>query len=371
MATRILYVITKANWGGAQRYVYDLATAAKERGYEASVAYGEPGLLVERLNAVGIRTMHVPALGRDIRPWKDFVAYQTLKSLFKKENPDVVHLNSSKAGYVGTRAARAVGIRKIIFTAHGWAFTESRNAFVRKVLELLQKKTALLSTDVIAVSEFIKSQTTGWNLPPNRIKVIRHGVREQSFLSKEDARNALAKIDSSLATVQNDLWVGTIAELHKNKGLDIGVLGWERVSFPNAQWIIMGGGEEKEKLLGLAKDSKTIHLLGFVPEAASHLKAFDLFLLPSRTEALGYVILEAGMAGVPVLASNVGGIPEATGYPIDGLFETENVDSLEEMLYAMLRNPEDLKETGKRLAQHVRTSFSFSRMIGDTFDLYR
>lgn len=371
MATRILYVITKANWGGAQRYVYDLAHAAKERGYDVAVAYGEFGSLVERLREIGIRTIFVPGLGRNIRPWKDLSAYRALRRLFKKENPDVVHLNSSKAGYLGALAARVVGIRRVIFTAHGWAFTEPRNAAARRFLKWLQYQTALLSTKVIAVSEYVLHAADGWKLPHGRITLIRLGIREPSYLSREAARAALSKIDRSLENSKNDLWVGTIAELHRNKGIDTGIDGWQRDALPNAQWIVMGGGEEKATLTQLAKSSDTIHLLDFVPDAARYLKAFDLFLLPSRTEALGYVVLEAGMAGVPVLASNVGGIPEATGYSADELFEPGNSDSLQHMLHAHLQDPKNLKETGERLSQHVRTVFSFDRMVRETFELYR
>lgn len=370
--TKILYVITKANWGGAQRYVYDLATATKERGYDVAVAYGEPGLLVQQLEQAEIKAIAMPELGRDVRFGKDIGAYRALVSLFKKENPDVVHLNSSKAGFLGARAARFVGIKKIIFTAHGWAFTEPRNFVSRKILEWMQKKTALWATQIIAVSEFIKTQTTKWKLPEGRIQVIRHGIREQFFLSKEDARNALIKISPSLAASSNDMWVGTIAELHKNKGIDIGIEGWKRASLPNAQWIILGGGEEKENLVKLASDCKTAHLLGFMPNASQYLKAFDLFLLPSRTEALGYVILEAGMAGVPVLTSGVGGIPEAVGpeYPAMGYFKSEDSDSLAKMLNLILRDRDNLKNVGENLSVYVQKEFPFEQMISQTFALY-
>ncbi len=372
MATKILYVITKANWGGAQRYVYDLATTAKDRGFDVAVAYGEEGLLVDGLKKAEIRTISVPELGRDVRFGKDIAAYRALKSLFEKENPDVVHLNSSKAGFLGARAARSVGVNKIIFTAHGWAFTEPRNYLSRKVLELMQKKTALWATRVIAVSEFIKSQTEKWKLPEERIQVIRHGIREQSFLSKEDARKILTKIDPSLAESKDDVWVGTIAELHKNKGIDIGIEGWKKSSLQNVQWIILGGGEEKEKLIKLASGCKTAHLLGFVPNAAQYLKAFDLFLLPSRTEALGYVILEAGMAGVPVLTSGVGGIGEVVGpeYPAVGYFKSCDANSLSEKLEAILKNKDAMKNLGEILSAHVTKTFSFNKTIEQTFALY-
>jgi glycosyltransferase involved in cell wall biosynthesis len=375
MATRILYVITKANWGGAQRYVYDLATAAEDAGYEVMVAYGEPGLLTERLKERGIRTITLPTLGRDIRPWKDLIAYQALKALFKKERPDIVHLNSSKAGFIGARAARAVGIKKIIFTAHGWAFTEpTRSAVSRHILKWLQYQTVLLSTKVIAVSEYVLHAADRWKLPPGRIELIRLGIRQPSYLSREVAREALIKIDPSLAEVKDEIWIGTIAELHKNKGIDIGIGGWKKAALGNIAWIVMGGGEEKRKLLSLAQGISTIHLLDFVPNAAQYLKAFDLFLLPSRTEALAYVILEAGLAGVPVITNGVGGTGEAVPpeyTPAMAFFEPENPDSLAKMLSLVIQDRQNLERVGQNLTAYVQKKFSFEKMISETLSLYK
>src|SRR5690348_6940862 len=108
---KILYVITKSNWGGAQRYVFDLATHLPA-GYEPVVALGGTGgagagtgLLAEKLKAAGIRVVYVQAFMRDISVTKDLGALAELTRLFKKERPDAVHLNSSKAGGVGALAA--------------------------------------------------------------------------------------------------------------------------------------------------------------------------------------------------------------------------------------------------------------------------
>jgi glycosyltransferase involved in cell wall biosynthesis len=370
---KVLYVITKANWGGAQKYVFDLATAAKERGYDVAVVYGEEGLLVARLATAGIRTIQVPALKRDVSGFGELRALFALTRLFKKEHPDVVHLNSSKAGFTGARAARSAKVPNIIFTAHGWAFTEPRRPHIQEVFKLLQKQTALQVDTVIAVSDYVAAAAREWNLPANKLKTIRLGIREPEYLSKELARAALITLDPSLEGVNKTLWVGTIAELHKNKGLDIGIAGWRKAALPQGQWAILGGGEEENFLHQLAEGDDSIHLLGFVPDAAKYVKAFDLFLLPSRTEALAYVILEAGLAGVPVLTNGVGGTREAVDAehsPARAFFEPENPDSLAKMLKISVQDPVDLKKIGENLSQFVRTKFSFDKMIEETFALY-
>src|SRR5688572_20414908 len=98
MKKKILYVIAKSNWGGAQRYVYDLATHLPQDGFEVAVAFGQPGLLAERLTAAGIVTNPIKSLQRDISIWADIKGYFELYWLMLDWGPQVVHLNSSKAG---------------------------------------------------------------------------------------------------------------------------------------------------------------------------------------------------------------------------------------------------------------------------------
>ncbi len=105
MKKKIIFVITKSNWGGAGRYVFDLATTLTSD-YDVAVALGGTGLLVDKLRKENIRTIPIPSLGRDIHVRADSSAFFELLAIFKKEKPDVVHLNSSKAGGLGALAAR-------------------------------------------------------------------------------------------------------------------------------------------------------------------------------------------------------------------------------------------------------------------------
>lgn len=366
---KVLYVITKANWGGAQRYVYDLIAHAEEHGYTPALAYGERGLLAERVEALGVATHEVKSLGRDVSWFKEFSALTELTRLFQELHPEVVHLNSSKAGFIGALAAKRAGIRRIIFTAHGWAFTEPRSKLSRLFFRILQYWTVRLSGKTIAVSDFVAAQANKWDVK-NKIVGIHLGIDSLPYLTREEARAVLIQKKSSLAQKTDSLWVGTIAELHRNKGLDIGISGWEK-AHPDADWIIIGGGEEQERLTTLAEGNPSIHFLGFMSDAWKYLQAFDLFLLPSRTEALGYVVLEAGAAGVPVIASNAGGTKEALiGSPVGALFESENPASLAEMIQAYLRDIDSLQRTGLALKEYIITHFSLKNMLDETFALY-
>lgn len=365
----VLYVITKATWGGAQRYVWDLMTNAKTYGYAPTLAYGERGLLAERAEAAGIPTYRIESMGRDISPFKEFAAKRELRDLFKKLKPDVVHLNSSKAGYTGAKAAHEAKVPRIIFTAHGWAFTEPRNFITRKLFEVLQRRTVTLSNATIAVSRFMAGKTEKWNLPKGRVVVIHHGIETPSFLSREEARTELSEVDSGLKDVATKTWVGTITELNSNKGIDIGIDGWKKAA-PDAAWVVIGSGADRNKLEARAKGDLTIHFVGFIPDASKYLKAFDLFMLPSRTESFGYVVLEAALAGVPAIASDAGGTKELLDDPAGSVFISEDTKALTSLLQTRLSAASSLPEKGATLRAYAEKSFSFKRMLDETFKLY-
>jgi len=333
MKKKILYVITKSNWGGAQRYVYDLATNLPPE-YEPVVALGGNGALTEKLHARGIRTIPLTRLARDVDTNNDVRAFFELIRVLKEERPDIVHLNSSKAGALGALASRIVGIRRIIFTAHGWAFNEPVSLFSKAFRWTASLATILLSNRVITVSHFDNIHSP-LGLTTD---MIHNGIAETVFDDKNTARDYL----TTNTKVRSDTHiVGTIAELHKNKGLDILIHAFREVA--GAHLVIIGEGEERKKLEHLIQElgmQDRIHLLGFIENAQRLLKAFDVFVLPSRKEGLPYVILEAGSAGVPVVASIVGGIPEIIDDQLSGiLVPAYDTEALTEALTMLVNNP--------------------------------
>ena len=124
----LVFIITKSNWGGAQRYVFDLCVAMREK-FLVKVILGGDGPLAEKLNGDGIEVITIAELGRDVNIIKDFRSGWKIFRALIKIKPDIVHLNSSKIGGVGSLAARLVFVPRIIFTSHGWALNEDRSLF--------------------------------------------------------------------------------------------------------------------------------------------------------------------------------------------------------------------------------------------------
>ena len=375
---KILYVITKSNWGGAQRHVFDLATSMKEKGHDVWVAVGGNGILKEKLEKAGIYTFSVATLGRDISPGKDAGSFKEIYSIIKNKRPDILHLHSPKASGLGALAGRLLRVKKIVTTVHGWTFNESRPIYERLSIIFFSWITMMLSHTTILLSEMEYSQALYFPWVKNKITLIPLGIKAPTFMSVDGAKQVLSKaIGMDLTTFNKKIVIGTIAELHPNKGLQYLIKAMTSVveQQPNAISVIVGDGQENTKLLAQIKESnldQNIFLAGYIDNASDYLKAFNVFALPSVKEGLPYVILEAGCASLPVVATTVGGIPEIVEDMKSGiLIQSRNFRELSHALSFMIEHPEERKKYGAALKERVTTKFSMDKMIWMIESLYQ
>lgn len=376
--SKILFLITKASWGGAQRYVFDLATNIDKERFEPVIAVGGTGELYEKLRAAGLHTISIKGLGRDVSVLKDLQATLHILSIIIKERPAVLHVNSSKVGVLGTLAGRLLFIPKVIFTCHGWAFNEDRPGWQKTILKFLQWLTVLFSHTTIVVSEGVKKDMN-WLFTKKKMQVVPLGRTVANLKSREDARGILAMQvkDNTISLYDHtdDIWLGTIAELHPTKGLDVAINAIALLSHhtQNLRYLIIHDGDERARLAKLVKDlglEENVFFTGTIENAATLLPAFDIFLLPSRSEAFGYVLIEAGQAGIPVIASRVGGIPEVVLDQETGILVPPNeAEALAGAVKALLNDPARREEFAA--AHHERSlTFSLQNMVKKTEKLY-
>jgi glycosyltransferase involved in cell wall biosynthesis len=301
--TKILFLVTKGTVGGAQKYVFDLAVNLPKDRFAVVVAYGTKGKLALDLTNAGIRTFQLPSLARDVALGSDIKSFFEILRLLRSEHPDVLHLNSSKAGAVGALAGRLAGVKRIIFTVHGWPFREDRNFISKGLIWLISWFTAILSTNVICVSEFDLRQAKRMPFIGEKTIRIYNGIDlHMQFGSGEIIRSKFptgAKI------------TGTVGELTKNKNQQALI---EQAKGDPSMYVAIVGieGEAKPMLESLIKQyglSDRVKLFGYIP-ANDALKGFDTFALPSTKEGLPYVLIEARLAGLPIVANRVGGVSE-------------------------------------------------------------
>lgn len=377
---KVLYAITKSNGGGAQAYVQMLAESARAAGAEVAVLAGgadgkggAPGLLFDELQRAGIRTVRLSEIQRDLGIGSEWRAFKELRNVLAAERPDVLHLNSSKMGFLGGIAGRLAGVKRILFTAHGWPHKEQRPLLWKTMAWFGSWCTIVLCHKVICVSEsdLRDSPTLFFR---DKLALVRNGVADVPLKSREEARAALIAHAPDLA--QHTPWLLMNAELHPNKGAATAIRAVAELAprHPGIALIVCGEGQERNRLTELALElgvASRVFLLGFVPHARELLRAADVYLMPSRKEGLPLALLEAGLASLPVVASKIGGIPEVIVDHENGLFMPRgNTHILAQAIAFYVNNPETAAQYGAQLRQKVLANFSEDEMAEKTFALY-
>jgi len=364
---RILYVITAAEWGGAPLHVLQMMEYMVKKGHEVGLVAAPEPRLMEEAKGLGVKVFPNSHFVRPIRPWKDFRALWPVFRAIKAFNPDIVHAHSTKAGYAARIAC--MFLRKpVLFTAHGWAFTEGRSLLARHLLALAERLAAKVTAKIICVSEHDRDLALRWKVArPEQLVVIRNGIDPQPFLKADGAslRQELRLEKASVLT-----FVGRFAPpkdpltlLEAVKKLPEGVL------------LLVGDGELRPLVersireLGLVD---RVRLLGQRSDVPRILATSDIFVLSSRWEGLPYTIIEAMMAGLPVMATRVGGVPELVEDGVTGfLIPPKDPDALAKALQKLLNDPELRKRMGQASREKALKEFTLDRMLRETEKVYQ
>jgi glycosyltransferase involved in cell wall biosynthesis len=368
---KILFCITKSNWGGAQKYVFDLANFFSKKGYEVSIALGGDGDLAEKLRENNIKVILIKNLNNSLNPIKLFKTFLEIKKVIQKEKPDIVHTNSSFAG-LSIGSACFLLSQKSVFTVHGWPFNEDRSFVVKFILKVCMYFVIFFHKKIIYVSKKVFTEKPKLS---NKIslkdKIIYNGISTKIENKSFDKFRILDK---------NKIHFVTIAELNDNKNHTFALEALSKiekifVEKYNFEYHIIGEGilrESLEKQIENHIYREKIFLYGKIDEAKSYLPNFDIFILPSKTEAFGYVLLESAIAQMAVIATNVGGSPEIIDNNINGiLVESENVLELKNAIQKLMQNSDLREKYGKLLKEKVEKNFSEKLFFEETEKVYK
>ena len=372
---KILYIITKSNFGGAQKYVFELAIAAKEAGHQVAVACGgtgrkhaELGLLATKLTDNGIRVIPIHHFMRNMSLGNDFVAFLNIWRLMRDERPDVLHVTSSKAGGLGALAGRLTDIKQIIFTSHGLTIDETWRPYWQRIAIYIgtwftltfAHRSIMISTETYERARRMPSMA-------HKIVLIKNGIAPVDFKTKDEARALL-----ELQIPDSHYVVGGIGELHRNKNWLAAIHAITTLP-PTIHLVIIGSGEEYESLKEHAEKfgvQDRVHLLGYIGDADQYVRAFDVFLLPSKKEGLPYVLLEAGLAGLPVVASDLPGNHDIIKSGVDGFLIEPTPRIIATSVEMLLRDEGMRRRFGASLQEKVMETFSIHKMVEETFAVY-
>lgn len=374
---RVLYIVTKSVWGGANRYVFDLAINLKND-YQVYIAAGGKGRFYQRLKKTDIPYYNIRHSQRSINPFKDIFAFFEVLGLLFQIKPNIIHVNSSKAGGIVGAAGwiyRLFSFKKLllVFTVHGWALKEDRPKWQIQLIKFFSKLTGLFYHKIICVSKYDQKTAVKNKLAPRKkLIVIHNGINPNiSFLPKQKAQEKLIKKTSPFV-------IGTIAEWTKNKGLIYLLETLPKISPSIKQFdvVLIGSGENPDKyeLYNYIQENKmkNVYLIEWIKNAASYLKAFDIFVLSSIKEGLPYTILEAMAAQTPIVAANVGGIPEMIQNNVTGaLVQPKNSRELAAKINKLINNPKKAKKMAEKARKKLEKEFSLEKMIKETRKIYQ
>ena len=362
-------VITRMVAGGAQKIVLDLIDGLPDATYDIHVISGARtgtegsfwGELKARLSKDQIHPC--PSLVRNPHPIKDLLALLALQRLFKRIKPDIVHTHTSKAGVLGRIAAHRCGIPRIVHSTHGLIYDPlakipgvGRGLGIKAFL-WAERYVASYTDALVTLSEQETGDAIRLGLSsPDRVDAISNGIPLQSFAAIE--RDPL---NWKVPHVR----LGIAGRLNTEKGHDLLLRCFKKLleRFPSISLKIAGDGPLKQELEALSKElgiEKQVVFCGYQKDMAQFLAGIDIFVLSSHYEGFGLVLVEAMAAGLPVVATDVGGVKEVivdgqTGLAVPSGQEDELTLGVE----YFLSHPHLAYEYGR--AGRVRAMEKFSR----------
>lgn len=359
---KIAYVITRSDSiGGAHVHVADLATEMQKRGLAVHVFVGGNGPFCNMLASRKIAYTSVPNMVRQIDPLQDTRAYFQLKRMLGEFNPDLVHVHSSKAGVLGRLACRSLKI-PCVFTAHGWAFTEGISSRKKTLYKHIERRLAPLAHTIITVSEYDRDLALANKVGrPGQLATVINGVRDTALSKTPRQAGAPARLIM-------------VARFDEQKDHATLIKALSTLNTQNWQLELIGDGPLKAGAMQQAKEAgleHKIHFAGSRNDVPARLAAADIFVLSSHWEGLPLSILEAMAAGLPIVASHVGGVSETiidgeTGY----LARRSDARDLAAKLEALIQDPDLRSRLGARARELYEEKFGLEQMVAKTHDVY-
>jgi glycosyltransferase involved in cell wall biosynthesis len=357
---RVLHVIARLNVGGTARYITQLANELPKHGIETFVATGfVQGAEVEDESAQSIDIIRIPSMGRSINPIKDHLARKQLEKIIAEVKPDIIHTHTFKAGYVTRMKKQSI---PVVHTFHGHLlddpeFSGFKSKVIIEVERMLAKKATKLVTVGRRVAEELLEQHIGTkeqyvNIPP--------GVVALNITRREDALKNLDLVDNGQPIVG---WIARVTGV-KNPLLALQVAD----AMPDTQFVMAGGGDLLDQVK--AKAPSNVSVIGWA-KAEDLFGASDIILSTSENEGMPVALIEAQLAGKPVVATDVGSVAEVLLNHETGIATNKNAGSVALALESLLLDKQKRTEMGTLATARAQALFSVDRMINAHVDLYK
>lgn len=359
----VLYLMSFVGSGGAERYMISLIEGLKNKDFKfyLGVSNITNSIFEEELRKLGVNIVLLP-----IKKVYDVKAALNIRTFCKKNNIDIIHTHFLRENCVAVLSKLFGNTAKIINTCHmNW-----ENSFKVQVLNRLITR---FDYKIIAVSNSVKSILEKEGIRKNKIQVIYNGVDCDYFESSIDST-----IDDEFDMGKDIFKILTVARFNEEKGyfylIDIAKALSNKINLDKVRFVLVGDGELKEDVMRYAMYKgidKYIIFTGIRNDIKNILSGADLYISPSKNEALGISILEAMACGVPVIATNVGGTPEILGEDNEFLVNYGDKDVAVSDILKIYNNENNIKEkissNGKK---RIKSIFNLETMVQTTYNLY-
>jgi glycosyltransferase involved in cell wall biosynthesis len=367
--TRVLHVCEPPD-GGAALNAVDLAVGMAARGIDIEYAGPPESIFYPRLEAAGIRIHRLPLAPSFFNTREDVRAFRTLRTLLGR-GFDIVHLHSSKAGVLGRLAARSSAAR-VVYSPHSFPFVGDLPRPRIELARAIERRLAPLTDTILCVCDWELRLARAEGLHP------RHGLSR--VYNGVEAPAADVAPDPELRE-----WAGagpvvaSVAVLREQKRIDLLIAAAPRIlaADPDVRVAIVGSGPDREKLAALAAElgldtEPRFRMIPFASSSWAYLRAIDVFVLPSAWEAFPIGVLEALAAGVPQVATDVGGTGEAVLDGVTGLLvPPRDAGALAAAAAALAGDPARRAQMAERSTERHREHFRLETTIAETLAVYR
>lgn len=378
-ARKAIHVITRLDYGGSAKNTMLTALGHDREQFEPVVVAGYPGDWdaqggqaateenCRRLDKAGVRWMLLPSLTREVHLLKDMQALWQLISLFRREQPALVHTHTSKAGVLGRVAAWCARVPVIVHTPHGHVFYGHFGPVRSWLFLQIERVLSAITDRLIALTDAERQDHLDRDVgKADRFAVVPSGIDRERF---GRARAQGKQQPDWFGCPPEALVVGSVGWLTDIKGHEylIEAVAKLKQDFPALHLVIIGSGDRHDALLQQAELvglRDAVHLLGHRDDIEACLAGMDLFVLPSLNEGMGRALVEAMVAGLPVIASRVGGIPSVISHERTGLLVPPcDAGALAEALRRLLDRPEWATQLGVAASRSVDSRYGSVSMV--------
>jgi glycosyltransferase involved in cell wall biosynthesis len=379
--TRVLRVIGRLNMGGP---AHQAALLSGRRfhpdRYETLLVHGNlaPGeaSLADLSEAEGATMRFLPALRQSVDPLHDSRALLSLIRLARAFKPDIVHTHTAKAGFLGRQAALAVRPRPaIVHTYHGHVLEGYFGAAKARLYLELERALARVSDRLIGVSQATVEDLVRLGVaPPEKFSVLPLGLDLAPLAEPDAALGPASRAELGVGAGETLLvFVGRIVPI-KRLDLLLRAFAQARESEPRLRLAVVGDGDERPELerqaagLGVAAD---VLFLGYRRELRPLFAAADVAVLSSDNEGTPVSLIEAAAAGLPAVATDVGGVREVVGEETGIVVPRGDAAALAGAIAEMAADPQRRERSGRAARQRALSRYGAERLIGDIDALYR